>query len=113
MAKAYDSARAGAVVVCLVPVRTDTTWWQRFMPLGEVTFLAGERMPAGFRFTIVPPAKPLGRRTGEKPGTNKRSKKKTGVATRRPSTQPVRGAGAEEEGESIVSNRRLRRPGAT
>jgi len=41
VAKAYDSARAGATVVCLVPARTDTAWWQRFIPLGEVTFVAG------------------------------------------------------------------------
>lgn len=27
MHKALDSARAGAVVVCLVPARTDTAWW--------------------------------------------------------------------------------------
>jgi phage N-6-adenine-methyltransferase len=41
VAKAYDSAQAGATVVCLVPARTDTAWWQRFVPLGEVSFLAG------------------------------------------------------------------------
>ena len=37
VAKAYDTARAGHPVVCLVPVRTDTVWWQRFVePFGEV-----------------------------------------------------------------------------
>ena len=28
MKKAYESARAGATVVCLVPARTDTAWWR-------------------------------------------------------------------------------------
>ena len=27
MKKAYESALAGATVVCLVPARTDTAWW--------------------------------------------------------------------------------------
>jgi len=27
MRKAYESAQAGATVVCLVPARTDTNWW--------------------------------------------------------------------------------------
>ena len=27
MKKAYESAVAGATVVCLVPARTDTAWW--------------------------------------------------------------------------------------
>jgi phage N-6-adenine-methyltransferase len=41
VAKAYDSARAGATVVCLVPARTDTAWWREFAHLGEVDFLRG------------------------------------------------------------------------
>jgi phage N-6-adenine-methyltransferase len=41
VAKAYDTARAGHPVVCLLPVRTDTTWWQRFVVHGEVDFLKG------------------------------------------------------------------------
>jgi phage N-6-adenine-methyltransferase len=42
VAKAYDSARAGATVVCLLPVRTDTVWWQRFIePHAAVEFLKG------------------------------------------------------------------------
>src|SRR5436853_1978050 len=28
IAKAYTSAQEGATVVCLLPVRTDTKWWQ-------------------------------------------------------------------------------------
>src|SRR5262249_23314025 len=30
MRKAYESARAGATVVCLVPARTDTKWWHAY-----------------------------------------------------------------------------------
>jgi site-specific DNA-methyltransferase (adenine-specific) len=42
VAKAHDSARGGATVVCLLPARTDTAWWQRFVaPDGEVDFLRG------------------------------------------------------------------------
>lgn len=42
IAKAYDTARAGHTVVCLIPVRTDTAWWQRFIePYAEVEFLKG------------------------------------------------------------------------
>lgn len=50
---------------------------------------AGERMPAGFRFALIPPRKPLGARQGEKPGTNKRSGERQSVATRRPSTRSL------------------------
>lgn len=40
--KAAESARAGATVVCLVPARTDTSWWHDWvMPHAEVRFLRG------------------------------------------------------------------------
>src|SRR5688572_2355972 len=41
MWKAYDSARKGATVVCLVPARTDTAWWHRYAMRGEVRLLRG------------------------------------------------------------------------
>lgn len=42
VAKAYESAQQGATVVCLVPVRTDTKWWQRYcLPPAEVRFVPG------------------------------------------------------------------------
>src|SRR5262249_32290064 len=42
MHKASESAQAGATVVCLVPVRTDTKWWQRYcLPPVEVRFVPG------------------------------------------------------------------------
>jgi phage N-6-adenine-methyltransferase len=39
--KAYESAQAGALVVCLLPARTDTGWWWDYARYGEVRFLKG------------------------------------------------------------------------
>ena len=41
--KACKSARDnGALVVCLLPSRTDTAWWHDYvLPYGEVTFIRG------------------------------------------------------------------------
>jgi site-specific DNA-methyltransferase (adenine-specific) len=40
--KAYESAQAGALVVCLLPARSDTRWWHDYvMPSAEVRFLKG------------------------------------------------------------------------
>jgi phage N-6-adenine-methyltransferase len=41
MRKAYESAQAGATVVCLVPARTDTAWWWDYAMKGEVRFIRG------------------------------------------------------------------------
>jgi phage N-6-adenine-methyltransferase len=41
MAKAYESSKTGAKVVCLVPARTDTGWWHDYAMNGEVTFIRG------------------------------------------------------------------------
>ena len=42
MCKAYQSAQAGAVVVCLVPARTDTGWWhETVMRGGQIHFIRG------------------------------------------------------------------------
>jgi phage N-6-adenine-methyltransferase len=41
MRKAYESSRAGTLVVCLVPARTDTSWWHRYAMRGEVRFFKG------------------------------------------------------------------------
>lgn len=41
MAKAYESSRNGATVVCLVPARTDTRWWHQFAMKGEIRLLRG------------------------------------------------------------------------
>lgn len=39
--KAYESALEGTLVVCLVPARTDTRWWQSYAAKGEVWFVPG------------------------------------------------------------------------
>ena len=41
MKKAYDSAANGNTVVCLVPARTDTSWFHEYAIKGEVRFLRG------------------------------------------------------------------------
>jgi phage N-6-adenine-methyltransferase len=41
MAKALESAKNGATVVCLVPARTDTAWWHDYSMQGEIRFLRG------------------------------------------------------------------------
>ncbi len=40
--KAYTEAQAGALVVCLIPARTDTTYWHQFcMKAREIRFVRG------------------------------------------------------------------------
>lgn len=40
--KAYHSAHAGAIVVCLLPARTDTRWWHDYVTkAAKVEFLKG------------------------------------------------------------------------
>ena len=57
--KAYESAQAGATVVCLLPARTDTAWWHDYCMKGQVTFLRGRltfvgaKHPAPFPSAIV------------------------------------------------------------
>lgn len=54
MKKAYESAQAGATVVCLVPARTDTGWWHEWaMRAAEIRLLQG-RMKFGGAKTGAP-----------------------------------------------------------
>ena len=41
MRKAFQESLRGAVVVCLVPARTDTVWWHDYAMKGDITFLKG------------------------------------------------------------------------
>ena len=42
MRKAYNSSVHGdAIVVCLVPARTDTKWWHDYAMKGEIRFIRG------------------------------------------------------------------------
>jgi site-specific DNA-methyltransferase (adenine-specific) len=39
--KAFEAGQRGALVVCLVPARTDTVWWHDYCMQGGVTFIRG------------------------------------------------------------------------
>ena len=39
--KAWEESEKGATVVCLLPARTDTRWWQTYCTRGYVKFLPG------------------------------------------------------------------------
>lgn len=39
--KAFNESKEGALVVCLLPSRTDTSWWHEYCMKGEVRFLRG------------------------------------------------------------------------
>lgn len=41
MKKAWEESQKGVTVVCLVPARTDTSWFQTYALRGEVRFLRG------------------------------------------------------------------------
>ena len=41
MAKAYRESLNGAVVVCLIPARTDTYWWHEYAMKGEIRYIRG------------------------------------------------------------------------
>ena len=41
MKKAYETALQGYLVVCLVPARTDTKWWQAYAAKGDIWFVPG------------------------------------------------------------------------
>ena len=41
IAKAYEEALQGAIVVCLLPARTDTRWWHDYCMKGQIRLLRG------------------------------------------------------------------------
>lgn len=42
MRKAFNESKKGALVVCLIPARTDTKWWHEFaMKSAEIRFIEG------------------------------------------------------------------------
>ena len=54
MKKAFDESEKGALVVCLVPSRTDTAWWHDYAMQGKVQFLRGR-----LRFVGAPSTAPF------------------------------------------------------
>ncbi len=53
MKKALAESMRGALVVCLIPARTDTKWWHECCALGEVRFIKG-RLKFGGSKTNAP-----------------------------------------------------------
>lgn len=39
--KAFEASQNGALVVCLIPARTETAWWHDYVMKGEVRFIRG------------------------------------------------------------------------
>ena len=39
--KAYESSKKGALIVCLLPARTDTIWFHEYCIKGEIDFIKG------------------------------------------------------------------------
>lgn len=39
--KAFDESQKGALVVCLIPSRTDTVYWHNYVMRGEIRFIKG------------------------------------------------------------------------
>ena len=53
--KAYDEARNGCKVVCLLPSRTNTNWWHDFVMNGEVRFIRGRPKFVGAKHGLPQP----------------------------------------------------------
>jgi len=59
MQKAYEESLGGAVVVCLIPARTDTSYWHDYATRGEIRFFRGRlkfsnsKNPAPFPSALV------------------------------------------------------------
>lgn len=57
--KGWESAKDGALVVMLVPSRTDTIWWHRYCMKGEIRFIqrrlkfGGAKVNAPFPSAVV------------------------------------------------------------
>jgi phage N-6-adenine-methyltransferase len=75
VAQADEAAKAGATVVCLLPVRTDTRWWHAHVAHHEIEFrkgrvkFAGAKSGAPFPSAVVvmrpPPAPGAGGAGGQ------------------------------------------------
>ena len=57
MKKAYESSRKGAVIVCLVPARTDARWWHGYCMKGaEIRLIRGRLRFVGGRHSAPFPS---------------------------------------------------------
>jgi len=56
MKKAYLSSLQGATVVCLIPSRTDTSWWHDYVMKGEIRFIRGRLKFSGHKWNAPFPS---------------------------------------------------------
>jgi len=68
--KAYGEAQNGALVVCLLPVRTNTNWWHDYCMKGEIRFIRGRPTFKGAAYGMPQPLaivifRPKGRENNE------------------------------------------------
>lgn len=54
--KGWESAKLGAVVVMLLPARTDTRWWHDYCMRGEIRFIRGRLKFSGARWNAPFPS---------------------------------------------------------
>jgi phage N-6-adenine-methyltransferase len=68
--KASEASLYGATVVCLLPARTDTRWWHRYvLPFAEIRYLPGRQRFVGAKSSApFPSAVVIFRPTPEGPG---------------------------------------------
>ena len=50
--KAYKESRKGAIVVCLLPVRSNTGWWHDYCMKGEIRFIRGRPKFEGYKYGL-------------------------------------------------------------
>lgn len=53
--KAYEESSKGAIVVCLLPSRTNTNWWHDYCMKGEVRFVRGRPRFKGAKHGLPQP----------------------------------------------------------
>ena len=47
--KAWETSQMGDTVVCLLPARTDTSWWHDYCMKGEIRFIRGRLKFGGLK----------------------------------------------------------------
>ena len=53
--KAYKESLKGAIVVCLIPARTNTNWWHEYCMKGEIRFIKGRPKFEGCKYGLPQP----------------------------------------------------------
>lgn len=54
--KAYkESRKDNCTVVCLIPARTNTSWWHKYCMKGEITFIEGRPKFKGCKYGLPQP----------------------------------------------------------